>query len=118
MKTRLEIPFRLPSLNEYIDQCRSNKYAGSTMKAVVERDLSLFINKLPEFEKQIKIHFTWVEENKKRDLDNICFAKKFILDTMVKCKKIQNDNRKNVCGFTDEFDYAKESKVILEIEEV
>ena len=118
MKTRLEIPFRLPSLNEYINECRKNRYAGSTMKAIVERDLSLFIRKLPYFEKPITIEFEWVEENKRRDLDNICFAKKFILDTMVKCKVLKDDNRRFVTGFVDKFSYDKESKVILNITEV
>ena len=45
------------------------------------------------------------------------FGKKFILDTMVKCGKLKNDNRKNVYAFTDEFDYANENAVILEITE-
>lgn len=45
------------------------------------------------------------------------FGKKFILDTMVKCGKLKNDNRKNVYAFTDEFEYGKENKVILTIEE-
>ena len=58
----------------------------------------------------------WV--NKKRDLDNVAFAKKFILDAMVKYKKLKDDNRKYVTGFTDKFLYSKENKVILDIEEV
>ena len=74
--------------------------------------------KLPRFEKPIKITFTWIEANKKRDLDNVAFAKKFILDAMVKYKKLKDDNRKFVTGFTDKFMYSKENKVILDIEEV
>lgn len=31
---------------------------------------------------------------------------------------ISDDNRKCVCAFTDTFEYGKEAKVILEIEEV
>lgn len=118
MKIRLEIPFRLPSLNEYTNECRKNRYAGSTMKAIVERDLGLFIRKLPHFEKPIIIEFEWVEENEKRDLDNICFAKKFILDAMVKCKVLKDDNIRFVAGFVDKFSYDKESKVILNITEI
>lgn len=114
----LEIPLRLPSLNEYINKCRSSKYAGAEMKLKVENDLGFFINQLPIFDSPITIHFHWVEENKKRDLDNICFAKKFILDSMVKAGKLKNDNRKYVEGFTDTFSYDKESKVILEINEI
>jgi Holliday junction resolvase RusA-like endonuclease len=114
---KIEIPFRLPSLNEYTNKCRNNRYAGAEMKKQIECNIAYYINKLPEYKKPVKIHFTWVEENKRRDLDNISFAKKFILDSLVKAGKLKNDNRKYVIGFTDGFEYAKESKVILEIEE-
>ena len=114
---KIEIKFRLPSLNNYIDECRTSKYAGAKMKKEVEEDIGWYINQLPKYKKPIKIHFHWVEENKRRDLDNVCFAKKFILDSMVKAGKLQNDNRNCVTGFTDTFEYGKESKVILEIEE-
>lgn len=87
------------------------------MKKTVEKDIGYYINQLPKYEKPIKIHFTWVEENKRRDLDNVCFAKKFILDSMVKAGKLKDDNRNFVKGFKDDFEYGKQSKVILEIEE-
>lgn len=114
---KIEIPMKLPSLNQYINACRSNRYAGAKMKEQVESDISWYIKTLPKFKKPVKIKFEWVESNKKRDLDNICFAKKFILDSMVKCGKLENDNRNYVIGFEDKFSYAKENKIILEIEE-
>ena len=117
MKTKIEIPFRLPSLNQYINECRRNRFAGAKMKKEVENDIGGCINQLPEYNKPIKIHFHWIEENKKRDLDNVCFAKKFILDSMVKAGKLKDDNRNYVKGFNDTFEYGKSSKVILEIEE-
>lgn len=114
----IEIPLKLPSLNDYIMKCRTNKYAGAYMKEQVENDIAVFINKLPKYNKPIKINFIWVEKNKKRDLDNICFAKKFILDAMQKCGKLENDNRKWVTGFTDSFELGEDYKVILIIEEL
>lgn len=115
---KVEIPMKLPSLNDYIRACRGNKFLGAKMKSKVEEDISFYLMQIPKFEKPIKIHFTWIEKTKRRDLDNICFAKKFILDAMVKYGKLKDDNRKCVTGFTDSFDYGKENKVILEIEEV
>lgn len=114
----LEIPMKLPSLNEYINECRKNRYAGANMKKKVESDIGWYINKLPRYEKPVRIHFHWIEENKRRDLDNICFAKKFILDSMVKCGKLKDDNRNYVAGFIDDFSYADKAKVILDIEVV
>lgn len=117
-RSSITIPFRLPSLNQYINECRKNKFAGAKMKKDVEKDIGWYINLLPNYKNPIKIHFHWIEENKKRDLDNVCFAKKFILDSMVKAGKLKDDNRNYVKGFADTFEYGKTSKVILEIEEV
>ena len=114
----ITIPFRLPSLNNYINECRKNKFAGAKMKKEVESDIGWYINRLPQYTKPVKIHFLWIEENKRRDYDNVCFAKKFILDSMVKAGKLKDDNRNFVTGFTDDFEYGKSSKVILEIEEI
>lgn len=56
--------------------------------------------------------------NEKRDLDNICFAKKFILDALVKARVLENDNKSHIHGFIDKFEYANKSKVIVELEEI
>lgn len=111
------IDMKLPSLNDYIRICRGNKFAAAKYKKQLEEKIGLFLLKMPRFTKPIKIHFTWIEESKRRDYDNICFAKKFILDSMVKNKKLQDDNRNYVYAFTDSFEYGKETKVVLEIEE-
>lgn len=115
---KVTIPMKLPSLNEYVNVCRTNPYKASKFKKDLENDIGVFIARLPRFERPVKIHFHWVEGNKRRDLDNIAFAKKFILDAMVKHGKLKDDNRKCVTAFTDTFDYGKETCVILEIEEV
>jgi len=114
---KYEINMKLPSLNDYIRVCRTNKFLASKYKKDIEEQIHYFLIKMPKYEKPIKIHFTWVEGNKKRDLDNIAFSKKFILDTMVKYGKLKDDNRNYVYAFTDSFEYGSETKVILEIEE-
>lgn len=115
---RVEIPLKLPSLNDYTKLCRTDGRYANKVKQNLEQQIGFFLIQLPRFEKPVKIHFTWVESNKRRDLDNICFAKKFILDAMVKYGKLKDDNRKYVTGFTDEFKYSDKNKVILEIEEL
>ena len=114
---KFEIKMKLPSLNEYIGACRSNKFLGAKMKKDLEEQIHYFILTMPRYENPIKIHFTWVEGNKRRDIDNVAFAKKFILDSMVKYGKLKDDNRNYVYAFTDSFEYGSETKVILEIEE-
>lgn len=112
------IPMRLPSCNEYINACRCNRYMAASLKKKTEADMIYYLHKLPKFEKPVTIKFIWISEPKdKRDLDGICFAKKFILDALQECGKLKNDNRKYVTGFTDEFTYGKQYEVRLEIEE-
>ena len=115
---KIEIPMKLPSLNDYIKECRANKYGSAKFKKDIERKLMWYMRTVPYFEKPIKIHFHWVEENRRRDLDNVAFAKKFILDAMVKGGLLKDDNRRFVVGFTDSFSYADKAKVVLTIEEV
>ena len=115
---KYELDMKLPSLNDYTRWCRGNKYLAAKRKAEIEQEIGLRLSKMPKMNNPIKIHFHWIEGNKRRDLDNICFAKKFILDALVKFGKLKDDNRKCVTAFTDTFDYGKETKVILEIEEV
>ena len=112
-----EIPFKLPSLNEYIRACRTNPFMAAKFKRDVEDSLAPYISLLPVFSR-VRIHFHWIEDNKRRDLDNICAAKKFILDALVKYERLSDDNRKCVISFTDTFSYEKKAKVILEITEV
>lgn len=114
---RVEIPLKLPSCNQYIGECRKNRFAAAKMKAKAEEEIGLYIKDLPHFEHPVKIRFLWIEENKRRDLDGTAFGKKFILDALVKFGKLTNDNRKYVYAFTDDFDYGKTTKVILTIEE-
>ena len=115
---RVEILYKFPSFNEYVNACRKNRYAGATMKKRIEKDISCYINQLPKFYNPVKIHFHWIEGNKRRDYDNICYAKKFILDTLVSCHKLHDDNRKCVTAFTDSFEYGEETLVVLEVEEI
>ena len=121
MNYKFEINEKLPSLNEYTKACRTNKFIGAKMKEETENIIWVYIKqqlKCSKINKPVKIHFTWAEENKKRDLDNICFAKKFILDALVKANVLENDTQNFVKGFTDNFEYNTENKVIVEIEEV
>lgn len=96
----------LPNLNDYTRACRANRYAGADMKRVVEDRISgeiLSQLKGVHFAGKVDIRFQWHEPNKRRDLDNICFAKKFILDALVSSGTIRGDGWKVVTGFSDEF---------------
>lgn len=117
MRAIAEIDMKLPSLNEYITECRRNRYAGNAMKREIQNVIAFYISDLPEFTKPVRIGFHWIEDNRRRDLDNIAFGKKFILDALVECGKLQGDSQKYVVGFTDTFEVQKWPRVVVDIEE-
>ena len=103
----LVIDGRLPNLNDYTKANRTSPIVGNKMKQDQEDYISGFILEQlrgVRFEGKVFLHFRWIEANRNRDLDNICFAKKFILDALVKNGIIKTDGWRGVYGFTDEFD--------------
>ena len=101
----VEIPLKLPSCNEYINECRNNKYGAAKLKYETESEIGYYLRHLPEITKPVYLRFYWIEGNKRRDLDGIAFGKKFILDALVRFGKLKNDNHRYVKGFSDIFDY-------------
>lgn len=102
----LTIYGRLDGLNEYTKACRTNRFAGAKMKTKNEDIITAcIIEQLRgvHFENPVRLTFRWYEPNRKRDLDNVCFAKKFILDALKNNGVIDNDNWQGVIGFTDTF---------------
>ena len=118
----LIIQGQLEGLNSYTKANRSNRYAGAKMKKDMERIIGWCIKQQLQgvhYSAPVKIDFTWIEPNRKRDLDNIAFAKKFILDALVKNGILESDGWKGVCGFTDSFKVNKQRpRVEVEINEV
>ena len=103
----LVIDGRLPNLNDYTKANRTSPIVGNKMKQDQEDYITGFILEQlhgVRFEGKVFLHFRWIEANRNRDLDNICFAKKFILDALVKNGIIKTDGWRGVYGFMDEFD--------------
>ena len=78
---------RLDGLNKYVNDNRNNRYKGSKNKRDNEKVVFKAIQALKDVEAcvyPISIRTTWYEPDKRRDGDNIVFAKKYILDTLVK----------------------------------
>ena len=120
---KLTIFGTLPNLNDYQRADRTNKYVGAKMKRDAEEIITAYIMQQlrgVSFKKKVRLEFSWYEPNRKRDLDNICFAKKFILDALVSNKVIKTDGWQGVECFTDKFYIDKNNPrievVISEVE--
>jgi len=119
----LTIGGSLPNLNEYTKANRTNIYLGAKMKRESEAKISAYILQQLRGVKIVErctIKFVWVEKDKRRDLDNIAFAKKFILDALVKNGILKGDGWSCVTGFEDSFKVDKDRpriEVYIEEEE-
>lgn len=99
---------RLPGFNEYIHAVNINRYKGNALKREAQDAIGLAIKRArlePVTEYPVAICFEWHERTKRRDLDNIASAKKFILDALQECGILEDDAPRCVCGFTDSFVY-------------
>lgn len=118
----LVIDGQLPNLNDYTKACRTHRLAGAEMKKKAEANISAHIKKClngANLKGTIELSFRWYEPNKKRDLDNICFAKKFILDALVKNEVIKGDGWNCVVGFVDKFYVDKDyPRIEVDIKEI
>jgi len=103
MIVRLTIPGRFPSLNEYVSAERANRRFGASMKRKETKRVADAAQDLPHLDNPVVVAFKWVEPNMRRDVDNIAFAHKFILDGLVSAGVLKGDSRKYVIGLQDEF---------------
>ena len=122
MTGKLIIKGTLPGLNEYINAERSNRYKAAAMKHQVESVVIACAKKYlrgVKFEKPVRMEYRWYEPNKRRDKDNVVFAKKFIQDGLVKAGVLHGDGWKWIESFSDDVQEDKTNpRVEVTISEV
>lgn len=92
MTGHLDIQGTMPGLNDFLAAVNRHRLMGNKMKQEqTERVAWAAKQQLPVFTKAINLTFVYREANRKRDKDNIAFAKKFILDGLVMAGRVPND---------------------------
>lgn len=102
MRQLLIIPHRLPSLNEFagpVGHWRYRKLKAETQASIAAEIKRQGIKPMPF----AHLTYTWHEKNKKRDLDNIASACKFINDALVACKILPDDGWAEVLSLSHHF---------------
>lgn len=117
-----EISGTLPGLNEYINASRKNKFEAARMKRDAEnriiREVRAKYGRI-KLQSPVWITYSWVEPNKRRDKDNIAFAKKFLQDALVKAGVLENDGWRDIAGWGEKFRVdAKKPRVKVIVKEV
>lgn len=123
MEYLLIIPGTLNNLNDYIAAERTNRHKGAKMKADNGNIVAVAIRQCirgVRIDKPVFMEYTWVEKNRRRDLDNISsFGRKVIQDALVAAGVLKDDGWKYVVGFSDRFQVDKDNpRIEVKIREV
>jgi hypothetical protein len=88
----------IPTLNEYIDAERVNKYKAANMKKVLTQKIKFWTMS----QSRIKLHglhdvvLIWTRKDRRHDADNVYAGIKFLLDGIVAAGTLPGDDRKHV----------------------
>ena len=123
MRARFTIHGRLPGLNEYVAAERANRYKGANMKRDAQAVVIMAIRQQlrgVHFTRPVRIAYTWVERDRRRDLDNVAgFGHKVIQDALVSAGVLKDDGWDEVVAFSDGFAVDKKRpRIVVDITEV
>jgi len=115
----LVIQGELTDLNTYIKALNSSRWSGNSIKQSETNRVYLEAKRqkiAPIDEYPVQVKFTWFLKDRKKDIDNVSFSKKFCMDGLVLAGVLENDSQKFVAGFQDIFHIDKENpRVEIEI---
>jgi Holliday junction resolvase RusA-like endonuclease len=102
---RFTVLGRLSGANEAILKARANKYASAGIKRSETKRCAMaaLLARIPSIKTPIRVHFHWVEPNMRRDLDNIRYAAKYILDGLQVMGALPDDGWRWVVSMSDSF---------------
>lgn len=106
----------LVDLNHYIRVERSNRFGAAAMKQAMTSLVAQHAHykKLGKMHAPFYVNCHWYCKNKKKDPDNIAFAKKFILDGLKEAGVITSDGWEQVIAFNDFFSVdSKNPRVVV-----
>lgn len=115
MSQKFTIHGRLPSLNEYINAERTNRYKAAKLKRDLQERIGADIRaaNLKPAQVPVTLVYTFYEANRRRDKDNIAaVAHKFVQDSLVNEGIIKDDGWDYITRFYDEFYIDKENQRI------
>ena len=112
---KIVIEGELVDLNSYIDAERGHRMKAAELKELYTNFVRYqTMKQKPITLYPVIIQIDWYTKDKKKDPDNISFAKKFILDAFVLNKILVNDGRGQIEAFRDNF-YVDKIKPRIEV---
>lgn len=106
----------LTDLNTYINAERRNRFLGAKIKKQNTEEVMWQTKGIqPIKEYPIEVHIDWYVKDQRKDPDNICFSKKFILDGLVENGILVNDGQKQIAKFVDHIFNSKEERIEISL---
>lgn len=96
MTATFSIKGTLPGLNEVTRANRTHWSVGAKLKLEAEKRIGWYIReaKLEPVKAPVHVEIAWYEPNRRRDVDNITSAVKFVLDALVREGVLQDDSQR------------------------
>lgn len=114
---KITINHKFKSINEYVNQCRTNYYVANKTKQQETMLSALVFSRIPKIEKfPIELTFKWHMKSKIADLDGR--LPKNIIDGLVRSKRIPDDNVKYITRIVHEYVSDDNDYVEVEIKEM
>ena len=113
---QLVIDGEFETLNPYINAERGNRYAAAKIKSAETLRVELSARFMPQVtEYPVIIHIEWYRSNERTDPDNVDFARKFVLDGLVKAGILRNDTCKEISRLVADVRQSDQPCVIVNI---
>ena len=111
---KFTIQGELPDLNTYTNDERGNKYAGAGLKKKATNKVAMSIKdkktiNRTKFKRSVCFYVVYYCKDRRKDKDNIAFAKKFIFDGLQQAGVIENDGWNNIESWEERFEIDKEN---------
>jgi len=102
---KLTIPGELTDLNTFLKAVNNNLYAGANIKRQETNRVAqeCVACNLEAQLTPVKLHIAYYMKNTRKDLDNVAYGKKYLLDGLVLAGVLYDDSYKWVRGWTEEF---------------
>lgn len=114
---KIFIEYNVPSWNDYIRLERANKYAANKLKQK-EKEIVRYFNIGKQYKGKYPVEVVFKPHFKdcRKDLDNTRI--KGLLDGLVACKVLKNDNLKHIQKITLEPIFDEKEGIEIEIKEL
>ena len=105
----LRVDGKFPNLNDIIGAARNSRFGSASMKKKWTRIFEKASRKqLGPIKYPVHLECVWIEGDRRRDLDNVSAAIKFVLDGMVEAGILVDDSQKWVKSISHTIQTSKD----------